>query len=512
MSCCLVDVDKTTPAFCGAELRLPLCLSLAKMHLARLVVLAAVALAAAEQFAEVDSLRKPSRKPSHSPTPSRTPKPKPSHSSMPSPTPLPSGPSENEIWSAFFVLNGTVPTPPDTAVATFRVARWNPQSAYDYFISQPFSWPLQTPMYAKSLGPSKAMAVDSVARRGWAIFGTTDWSQHTWVMDLSFPRSNFNSTVFNGVCELLNYTNVYAINQPYYHMRVGRSGANPRATGPWFAYYGGGYPFVTNIMSVTVPAWNPKSGGTIPPCVVSNVSTISDPAFQPNKLPAFSVGSDQNGDPVILQADTSTTNTSQMNITAWSVLSGQRVYAQTFACGYPSYLFACPATTGADWPMAGLFTLSLANGTLLVGGGPWSSQQYFQAVLPIPGSSGSAGSIPVLTPLNITSNQGTWLSNNPGGSALWAPCRNCGKGKPGSWPVYSQNIQGSAPCTACAANQYSQLQVLTILGADGTAVNNSYVGGSVSPSCPLRSQDIPGWINTAVCMGSSVGLPDLLWQ
>jgi hypothetical protein len=137
--------------------------------------------------------------------PSRKPKSRsPSSSASPSPSSAPSPPAikEAEVWSAFFVANATCPSPTGTPLATFAVAHWTPGgSQYDYFIDFPDVFSSIAPLYAQSVSfQGGTMATDRVHRRGWALLGTTQWTAQTWVVELSFPADDFNSSAVVGVC------------------------------------------------------------------------------------------------------------------------------------------------------------------------------------------------------------------------------------------------------------------------------------------------------------------------
>ena len=115
--------------------------------------------------------------------------------------------------------------------------------------------------------------------------------------------------------------------------------------------------------------------------LVANISTAT--GFYPNTLPAPVVGTDKRGSPLYVSlALPASGNASEIVVNAWSVATGARVFNSTYACGFPSYLYSCPPLNSQQ-PLSGLNGLFLTNGTLLLGGGPWSSQAYFQGALPV---------------------------------------------------------------------------------------------------------------------------------
>lgn len=345
-----------------------------------------------------------------------------------------------------------------------------------------------------------------LSQTGYALFGTTDWNSHTWVMSIHFPGDDFNATVVTGVCEITNYTNPYALGSLYYHSSVSNHG-------PWYLNQNPGGN--STIVSVSIPKLDPKAS-SIPPCGLTNSSVISDPTFVPNYLPPPFVGSDKKGNPLFVYLQTSTTNTSQVTVNAWSVLTGQRVYNQTWACGYPSYLYQCPSTTGGGWPTSGLFGTYLVNGTLLFGGGDWSNQQYFQGILPVlaegqasvdegeslMASIGEADTdLPVFTFVNASSSQGTWLSNMGGMNTAFL------SNGPGKWPISVEYVTGGGS-TCALPNGYAQVLEMQIMDSTGWFVNNSWTGGSLNPGCPLQP-DFPGFGGVA-CAQAAIGYPDWL--
>lgn len=425
-----------------------------------------------------------------------------------------------EIWSAFFAMNSSASSCSTTdTIAEFYVARWipNPPNNNDnptqyYYISQPYTWPTLTPIHSKSLTwPGTTMAVDSINRRGWAYFGTTDWSNHVYFMELSFPSNNFNSTNIGGLCELMNVS-ISTINLLglYYNSKISTTG--PFYLNPDFSTA----PFTTNVSVINIPPFNPK-GKSIPACTITNVSGITDTAFVPNQIPSPVVGTTSNGIPVTLMANTNINNSSQITILAWSLVTGRLIYNQTFACGYPSYLYSCPPTSGANWPLSGLFGFYYTNGTLVIGGGDWSNQQYFQGILTMKDESdddtsveknndeknrnnfNNDASIPVLTNLNISIAQGTWFSG-PRASTFVTPNK---------WPINVQYISGGGG-TCTPTNNYANFIEMQIMDKTGLWVNNTLPSGfTVQPGCPLL-MDIFNWTNTAFCSGASIGYPDQL--
>lgn len=423
----------------------------------------------------------------------------------PEPRPPPHAPQPGELWAAFFALNTTDACATDTTQTAFYAARWVPTTsgAPDggvYTLSQPFAWPSLSPIHSKTLGSGIPMAVDAVGRRGWAVFATQDWSSHVWVMQLAFPLGDPASIVLEGVCELLGAS---AFNlQLHFHPGV-------HATGPWL--WNASYSAGTQVLGVDVP---PAGGGgppaSIPPCAATTVGVIADPALQVNAIPGPFVGTDADGKALIVTLATSQTNASQTNVTAWSPASGQRVFGPaTYACGDPSYLYACPPTNGAGWPLSGLFTYYLVNGTLLVGGGAWSAQQLFMTQLPARAGGGGGGGgdgagdagVPAMTFVNASANQATWLAASTGGTSAFVPA-------PGRWPLSAQYLPGPPAACASPTTSYGGYMVMAI-DESGWDVSTPFTGGGPNPGCPLRAAEIP-WLATAACAGASVGTPDLI--
>lgn len=421
-----------------------------------------------------------------------------------------SHPAQPELWAAFFVINGTGPgCNQDTTDVSFYAARWAPMTgatgnASVYALAQPYAWPTLTPIHSKTLSQGSPMAVDAVGRRGWALFGTTDWTAHVWVMQLSFPRDDPSAIVVEGVCELVGAS--YYQTKLFYHHALS-------ADGPWFLNYS--YP-TTATVGITVPPLDAASGaagggGGVPACRVSSISVIDDAALQWNTLPPPFVGTDAAGAPLFVSVSTSQTNSSQTNLTVWSPSGGgARVYGPTtWACGYPSYLYACPPTTGANWPQSGLLATYLVNGTLLLGGGSWSAQQFFMTQLPPLAGGRGAGAgagaatgdgTPVLTFVNVSSDAATWMPTFNSGATGFLP------GGAGSWPLSVVNMPTSAG--SCVAPSWIGLMEVDILDATGWRVNASTLVNAISPGCPLRASEVP-WLASANCAGASIGLPDL---
>jgi hypothetical protein len=409
-----------------------------------------------------------------------------------------------ETWSAFFALNSTDNCATDVVGAVFTVARWATNSTVptsvqgNYSLSFPDIFPGLDPIHSKSLtGYGSVMATDSLGRRGWAMMGTTDWTPHVWIVALSFPGGPSTPAVATGVCELLNisYGTLVITGSLNYDPLISKQG-------PWFlwgAQYGQGN---NSISTVSVPALKPGST-TIPLCGVTNVSGISDPAFSPFTIPAPAIGTTASGSPVLMALSTSQTNTSQTNLTVWSALTGQRVYGPTtLACGYPSYLYQCPPTTGANWPMQGLFGFSMTNGTLIIGGGDRSSQQYFMGVIPLKEDGeeeeGEGAGIPTLTFLNSSANQGQWLGGPQ--TSVFAP-------KQGKFPITVQYLGGYGG--QCVGPNSASMVIMSIPYANGTLVNTTLAGSSLASGCPLIPGSLP-WYSSAVCAGASMGYPDLV--
>jgi hypothetical protein len=201
-------------------------------------------------------------------------------------------------------------------------------------------------------------------------------------------------------------------------------------------------------------------------------------------------------------------------------MSGKLVYNQTFACGSPSYLYSCPPTNQAA--PDGLNGAYLVRGTLLFGGGPWSQQNYFMAALPAlaeeeeeeageeaatgggnGGIAGSDGDVPVLTFVNASSAQGSWLAS--GSASLFVA-----GAAPGGWPLKVQFVPGGGG--TCARPAYSSQMVSTRISADGWSVVSTPFGSGdgAQPGCPFRQAEISGWWASAACAGASFGFPDSL--
>lgn len=417
-----------------------------------------------------------------------------------------------EVWSAFFAFNNSnaCAAPVPDAIASFYVSRFSPSSGA-FAVSQPYNWPTLGPLHSKTLNyGGTAMATDAGGRRGWAVFQATTWTQQVFVVQLSFPRSSPKSSIVVGVCALTlpsNTSTAYDIGRIYYHASVS-------AVGPWYldvvSSSGGGPNF--GVTTVTVPPLPPKKKGSVPSCVtrvVANISTAT--GFYPNTLPAPVVGTDKRGSPLYVSLGLPASgNASEIVVNAWSVATGARVYNATYACGFPSYLYSCPPLN-SQAPLSGLNGLFLTNGTLLLGGGPWSSQAYFQGALPVvaepeegEGEMGAAerlGSPPALTFVNISSAQGTWFY----GAQLLT--------RPSAWPVTVQLAPGTAGYgggTCVSAPGYSNGQwIVNTVSRDGWFVNTTFAGNTRNAFCPFLAADI-GWASTAACAETAVGVPDFL--
>lgn len=123
----------------------------------------------------------------------------------------PPTPPNGEVWSAFFAFNTTSQCSLDTVGARFFTARFSPASPsapWRHYVSEPYSFPTLAPIHSKTLTFSggATMAADPIGRRAWALLSTTDWTPHTWVVQISYPASRFNSTKVVGVCEIINST------------------------------------------------------------------------------------------------------------------------------------------------------------------------------------------------------------------------------------------------------------------------------------------------------------------
>ena len=420
-----------------------------------------------------------------------------------------------EMWSAGFVFNssasnGACTAPVPDAVATFYVARWQPAAAdaFHYHINMDaFSWPTVAPVHTKTLTFSgQAMATDAAGRRGWALYGTTTWSSQSWLVEMSFPSADFNSSSVTGVCELVGAGSAYSVGALQYNEVLSADGVfalNATTNASGYAS--------TAVLAITVPALKPRAK-SIPPCAVQAVAAITDPAFALNTIPPPIVGTDRRGAPVAVALQTSALNSSQVVVTAWSLLSGEQVYNVTWACGFPSYLFAC-VTSSPSWPLAGLFGSYYTSGALFFCGGSWDAQQCFQGVVPAlaapaAGDEGAAGggggggdgaAVPVLTNVNVSASQATWL---------WRGQAFAPRG-PGQWPLYVDWVGGGG--ATCATPGYgAQVIEVEVVAKSGSQVLSPLQGATLSPGCPLRSQDAGGWWATAACAEAAVGFPDRL--
>jgi pectinesterase len=421
-----------------------------------------------------------------------------------------------EVWSAGFVFNSTASNgactaPLPDATATFYVARWQPAAAdaYHYHINMDaFAWPTVAPIHTKTLLFSgQNMATDAAGRRGWALFGTSTWTAQSWLVQLSFPADDFNSSAVTGVCELIGVGSTYSVGTLQYNAAVSADGVfalNSTVNASGFAS--------TAVVAISVPALKPRARN-IPPCTVQTVATITDPAFSINTIPSPIIGTDRRSAPLAMVLQTSALNASQVIVTAWSLLSGEQVYNVTWACGFPSYLFAC-VTSSPDWPMAGLFGAYLTSGALFFCGGSWGAQQCFQGVVPAlaapaargEGAAGGGGggggddgaAIPVLTNVNVSVSQATWL---------WRGQAFAPRG-PGQWPLYIDWLGGGS--STCATPGYSQAIEVEVVAKSGAQVLNPLQGSTLSPGCPLRYQDAGGWWATAACAEAAIGFPDRL--
>lgn len=133
--------------------------------------------------------------------------------------PPPNRRSPGEIWSAFFAFNGTdTSCSADAVGARLYAARFAPTAsnagAYHYLSDITYALAPLVPIHSKTLTlkSGNTMAVDAVGRRAWALLGTTDWSSHAWVLQLSFPSRTFNQTRVEGICEIVDS---YMASTPY---------------------------------------------------------------------------------------------------------------------------------------------------------------------------------------------------------------------------------------------------------------------------------------------------------
>jgi len=421
-----------------------------------------------------------------------------------------------EVWSAFFAYNATDTSSCSTDVVGARLfaARFAPAAADAAFrhhvvdISHALA-PL-LPIHSKTLyfGGGATMAADAAGRRAWALLGTTDWTPHTWVVQLAFPAGRFNTTTLVGVCEVVNSSMAQAT---YLMQGLTYSATVVKGGGPYFLNSDASTNFYSaNVSVIRVPPLDPGAAA-VPPCSLRNVTTVtSSGAFSPFLIPLPVRGTDRRGNPLLLELARDAGNTSRIAVQAWSALSGLLVYNQTFACGSPSYLYSCPPTN-AGLP-DGLNGAYLVRGTLLFGGGPWSSQNWFQTTLPAlaepeeeeGGEVGNSdGDVPVLTSVNASSNQATWMTSN--NANLFAA-----GAAPGGWPLKVQFVPGGYG-TCARPNSYSQM-ISTSITRDGWSVVSTPFGNGdgAQPGCPFRQAEISGWAASAVCAGASFAFPDNL--
>ena len=360
-------------------------------------------------------------------------------------------PAPGEVWSVFFAFNTTNPSggcATDSVGARLFAARFSPAAgaaaAWRHHVTDISSTlaPL-LPIHSKTLTYSggATMAADAYGRRAWALLGTTDWTPHTFVVQLAFPAARFNSTRVVGVCEIVNSSMAA---QTYLMQGLTYSASVVKGGGAYFLNSDSSSYYSANVSVVSVPPLGGE-GAAIPPCTLKNVSTVvSQGQFSPFIIPLPVRGTDRRGSPLLLELARNVLNTSQVAVQAWSALSGKLVYNATWACGDPSYLYTCPPTSGGI--PDGLDGAYLVRGTLLFGGGSWSSQQYFQGVIPAladgegegEGAQGAGADTPVFTFVNASSSQGTWL--NSGSTTVYAS-----GAAPNGWPLQVQNDSQPSP-------------------------------------------------------------------
>lgn len=296
-----------------------------------------------------------------------------------------------------------------------------------------------------------------------------------------------------------------AILLPTLHHPPTHSPHPPQGGGPYFLNTDSAHYYSANVSVIGVPPFNPQAK-SIPPCKMRNVTTIvSSGAFSPFIIPLPVRGTDRLGNPVILELARDASNSSQVAVQVWSALSGKLVYNTTWACGSPSYLYSCPPTNAAL--PNGLNAAFLTRGTLFFGGGSWSSQQFFKGTISAlaEGELDEAGELaavtPILTVVNASSNQGTWLAMSSTAFASAAPHGG---------PLRVQDFQAGGGSCARPTNP-TQL-ISTSISSDGqSVVSTPYNFGSsdgTNPYCALRQSEIPGWWAGAYCAGASFGLPD----
>lgn len=417
-----------------------------------------------------------------------------------------SKPTVPEIWSAFFAFNTTSSCGQDYVGTQFWSSRFSPLISYDAFTNEAYDWPTLTPIHSKTITFSggETMAADPIGRRAWGLFGTTDWASHTWIVQFSFPKNNFNSSKVVGVCEFDKSINIYLPSGLTYNSNIVKGGAPFIITTNQSMAYNAG-----NITAISVPPLNDKAT-SVPLCGLKTVSVIQNSAFIPNQFPLPIPGTDKKGNPLILEVNRSPTNSSQISIIAFSALTGNLVYNQTWACGYPSYLYSCPPTNGMPLPN-GLQGFFLQKGVTLFGGGAWGSAQWFQGILPALALEEeeeeertslifNEDTIPVFTYVNVSSNQGTWFYNanmflNPNAD--------------GPWPLTVQYIPAGGG--TCAQPSSWGGMISTTISEDGWFVNSTSNGNVIPVSCPFRQQDIPTWYSSSACAGASYAFPDNLY-
>jgi hypothetical protein len=458
-------------------------------------------------------------------SPPPPPPPPPHEPSLPPPTtpvaPAQGRPTPAEIWSTFFSFNSSDSScGTDVVGARLFAARFAPAAADAAWrhsvvdITAALS-PL-LPIHSKTLTFSggATMAADAVGRRAWALLGTTDWTPHTWVVQLAFPAKNFNQTNLMGVCEIVNSSMAA---QTYVMQGLTYSSSIVPGGGAYWLNSDSDHFYDATVSVVHVPPFDPGATA-VPPCTLTNVSNITSAgAFSPFIIPLPVRGTDRRGNPLLLEFARNVANTSQIVVQAWSALSGKLVYNQTWACGAPSYLYSCPPTNGGI--PDGLNGAFLTRGTLLLGGGPWSSQFFFQGTIPalaIPeeeeegeemvggmGWGQASGEAPVLTFVNASSSQATWLTGF--GTSLFTA-----GAAPNGWPLTAIFVPGGSG--TCAKPGYSSQMISTSISRDGWAVNSTPFGSGdgVSPGCPWRQAEAGPWWATAACAGASYAFPDNL--
>lgn len=432
-------------------------------------------------------------------------------------------PAVAEAWTAGWVFNYTdtaVPCPvsTDTYPAVFVTARWpvlapSGSTASPVTANFSFNWPLHSKAVPNG---GFRMAEDAVNRVGYAAFTVTDYSAHVYLARIAFPKGKAASSAVTGLCEVINGSTTWG--WPFF-FNLGFNSLVSR-TGPFAFVHGQQWPPAPNvppvIMGLSFPPGAvpvPGEGDAIPPCITKPLATLAGGGggvlgnWQGSPLVR---GTMSDLTPVLwgVTADTRTNNASQLLFYAWTLKSGAVLHNGTvLACGDPSYAYTCPTPSSTFGE--GTEGMYLQRGLMLLGGGAWSAQQYFQAILPVAGSP-DLGAL-VMQALSVTGAQGTWLADSFGsnGFAVTVPKA---KGAPGTWPT---RVMYVPPGGSCTTPGWASLALLDTY-SQGTplqppVVNTTLASGTWSPTCPLLP--VP-WNateagNAWACLGNAYGLPDV---